>query len=253
MNSLKERFSSYEAIGDAKLPKRLPVIIVLNGRGFRKTTSLLEKPHSDLYAEMMGQCLIRLISEIEGCVLTYSFNDEIIIVCRNDQTLDTEAWYDNHVQKIISATSSLASIAFYKASFNLNSPLVGEPIFTGKTFILPSLQETVNYLIYKQNQSSRESIHLACYYELFNKYKSYDENFLSYKTPDEKLSLLINECGKNLSDYPICFWRGIACYRVLKRIKHPDGDFDLKKKITIDTELPLFSSNQEFLFKILND
>ena len=54
MNSLKERFSSYEAIGDAKLPKRLPVIIVLNGRGFRKTTSLLEKPHSDLYTEMMG-------------------------------------------------------------------------------------------------------------------------------------------------------------------------------------------------------
>ena len=111
-SKLKDRIAVYENTADTKLLPRLPLIVTINGRSFSKITSLLEKPYCPKFAECMYATMQRLVQEIDGSVFAYSFSDEIIIVARNDQTLDTHPWYDNKVQKIVSAVSSVASAHF---------------------------------------------------------------------------------------------------------------------------------------------
>jgi len=250
VDTLKNRVLAYEDVSEFKLTRKLPVVISLNGRGFRKTTSVLQKPYSEEFVSIMGQTLIRLASEIEGTVFLYSFNDEINIICRNDQNLDSEAWYDNNIQKIISASASIASIAIWTAAQAQNVKLLGDPVFLGKAFIVPSVTEAINYLIAKQHQASHTAISMACFYELLTKYNV--EKVLRITknlTIDEKYDLLMKECDVDLQSYPLAFWRGIACYRTPKLIKTTFGD-EMKNKLTIDDELPFFNKDQMFLNNI---
>ncbi len=250
-DSLKDRVFAYEDITDFKLTKKLPVVITLNGRGFRKTTSLLDKPYCKIFTTVMGETLIKLASEIEGATFIYSFNDQINIICKNNQTIDTEAWYDNNIQKIVSATASLASVIFYTSAQKHNLKLLGEPIFLAKTFILPSITETINYLIGKQHQASHTAISMACFYELL---KQYDVDKVLKITKnislEEKYDLLVKECDIDIQKYPLDFWRGIACYRAPKIFKTNYGE-EIKNKLLIDDRLPFFNKDQLFLSNIL--
>lgn len=250
-DTLKDRVFAYEEISDFKLTRRLPVIITLNGRGFRKTTSLLEKPFSKEFSSVMGQTLIRLASEIEGAVFLYSFNDEINVVCKNDQNLETEAWYDNNVQKIVSAAASIASISLYDAANKADVKLLGNPVFLAKAFIVPSLTETINYLIAKQHQASHTAISMACFYEMLKKHSA-DKvlKILKHLSVEEKYDLLIKDCDVDLQSYPLAFWRGIACYRTPKLVTTSYGE-EMKNKLIIDDDLPFFNKEQIFLANVL--
>ncbi len=252
MESLQDRISTYEELADTKLPRKLPVITVLNGRNFRKTTSLLSKPYSEDYVKIMGETLIRLASEIDGTIFLYSFNDEIIIITRNDQHQETEPWYNNHIQKIISVSASLASVSFNSSAHKNNIKLLGEPIFIGKTFIVPNLSETINYLIYKQNQASQIAVSMACFYELLKQFKpEIVLQKLKNKSIDEKYDILFKECNVDLQTLPLSFWRGIAVYREIKLIKTNLNE-DFKNKLCINTSLPFFSNDKNLIFDILN-
>jgi len=249
MESLKDRVFAYEAVSDFKLTGKLPIVISLNGRSFRKTTSLSIKPYDPLFAKTMGQTLIKLASDIEGSVFLYAFNDEIVIVCRNDRQVG--CWYDNYIQPIISASASIASISFLTAAQNNGLKLLGDPVFLGKVFIIPSFTEVVNYLIAKQNIASNTAISMACFYELLKKYDPDKvSEILQNLTIDEKYTLLQNECNVKINNYPLSFWRGFACYRVPKRIKSEYGD-EVRYKLIIDDELPFFSKEQDFLANII--
>lgn len=248
---LKDRVFAYEEPTDFKLTRKLPVIITLNGRGFRKTTSILNKPYCKEFTTLMGQTLIKLAAEIEGAIFLYSFNDEINIVCRNDQNLETEAWYDNNIQKIVSASAAIASISLFSAAQKENIKLLGEPVFLAKTFIVPSWTEVINYLIAKQHSASHTAISMACFYELLKKHNA-DKviKILKNITIEDKYDLLTKECDIDLQSYPLAFWRGIACYRMPKLVKTSYGE-EMKNKLTIDDELPFFNKDQLFLANLL--
>lgn len=250
-NSLKDRMLNYEAVSDYKLTCKLPVIITLNGRSFRKITSLLDKPYSEIFVEIMGQTLIRLASEIEGAVFLYSFNDQIVIICRNDQQLQTEAWYNNYIQDIISSCASIASISFFTAAQKKGIKLLGEPIFIGNTFVVPNITEAINYLIYAQHQASQTAIDMATFYELLRIHPT--EKVLQmtkHLTIDEKYNLLMKTGDVDLQSWPLAFWRGFACYRTSQLTKTNFGE-EIKYKLTINDQLPFFDKDKEFLCNIL--
>lgn len=249
--SLKERMLTYEDVSDIQLTAKLPLVISLNGRNFAKTSSLFEKPYSLQFMEIMGNTLIKLASEIDGVSFVYSFNDEIIIITRNDQSNNTETWYGNKIQKIVSASASLASVSFLSASKKLNANLVGDPVFLAKVFALPNSTEVINYLIYKQHQASQIAISMSCFYELLKKYDLETTlSIINNKTIDEKYEILFKECRVNLQTYPLGFWRGIACYRGPKKIETPTGT-EIRHKLLIDTNLPFFTKEPDFLIDIL--
>jgi tRNA(His) guanylyltransferase len=247
---LRDRIDAYSEITDYKLLNKLPVIITVNGRSFSKLTALLEKPFSNKLTECFCSTLLRLIQEIDGAIFGYHFNDEIIIVSRNDQHLETLPWYDNNLQKICSATSSMATLYFnnYASATELN--LMGEAIFHTHIYTVPNITEAINVIVSKQQQAIQTSIYFSCFYELLKKYDKHDiKEMLAGTTIDDKINLLHQECGINFNDYSNAFRRGIACYRSPKVINY-EGTNVIKNKWTLNVDVPIFTKEHSFLNQI---
>lgn len=248
---LSDRINNYIAHSNFKLINKLPVIINVNGRSFSKTTALLDKPYSLPFMEALTATASHLIQEIDGVVFAYIFNDEIILLTRNDQNPDTTAWCDNNVQRIVSSVASISSLYFnnYAASINLD---IAEAIFTTTTFVVPNMTEATNTLICKQQQNLQSSVQLACFYNLLK--KGMNKNVIKEMTSgldrEEKINLLEQECKVNFNEYPTGFKHGVACYKK-SYITEYEGQEIIKYKWYLDVELPIFSSHKEFLQDIL--
>lgn len=250
---LKDRIDTYSEASTYKLIGKLPIITVVNGRTFTKLSALLEKPFSNALAQCLYSALIALVQEIEGAVFGYTFNDELIIISRNDQTLETQPWYDNDVQKIASVSASLATLQFnnYAATLDLN--FMGDPVFYTQVFAVPNIAEAINVLVAKQQQAFQTSVHFACFYELLKKYDKNDiKEMLAGTTIDDKINLLQQECNIDFNEYPIAFRRGVACYRAPKVIVF-EGKETIKNKWVLNTDLPIFTKEHSFLGSIFKN
>jgi tRNA(His) 5'-end guanylyltransferase len=240
---LKDRIESYQDQSEFKLLNKLPIVAVVNGRSFAKITSLLDKPYSSEFVECMLSTTLKLCSEIEGAIFGYYHNDEIVIILRNDQSTETEPWFDNKIQKLTSIISSIATLHFNNCIGAADLNLLGDAYFSTKVFTVPNIVEAVNTIIYKQQHNFHTSIQFACFYELLKKYdKLLIRDMIQRLSFDEKVELLQQECDVDFNQYPIAFRRGIACYKVPKVV----GDM-MKNKWTINTDLPIFTKDQSFL------
>lgn len=248
-NKLKDRIEGYQAATDYKLLNRVPLIICVNGRGFSKATQLLDKPYCPKFAECILSTTLRLCQDIEGSLLAYQHNDEIVVIARNDQKDDTTPWYDNKLQKICSVTSAVATMHFNDCANKINLNITGDPIFTSQVFAVPTISEAVNTFVYKQQQNFHISIQSACLYELIKKYdKNTIKEMLSGLSVDEKIDLLSQECNVDFNDYPISFRRGVAAYKVPKIT----GD-STRTKWYLNPEPPIFAKDQSFLSNIFKN
>jgi tRNA(His) guanylyltransferase len=249
-NKLKDRIDSYQASTDYKLLNRVPIIIVINGRGFAKVTQLLDKPYCPKFAECIHSTMLRLCTDVEGALFGYQHNDEIILVTRNDQSAETSPWYDNKLQKICSVTSAIATMHFNECATALQLNIVGDPIFTSHVFMTPTIGEAINTFVSKQQQNFHTSVQSACLYNLLNKHdKNAIKEMLVGLNIEDKIDLLKQECNINYNDYSVAFRRGAAAYKVPKIV---EGDIT-KNKWHINYELPIFTKDQSFLSNIFKN
>lgn len=249
MRSLKERIQSYQEITDYKLLSKIPTVIVLNGRSFEKVTSLLDKPFSKDFMDALCATTLKLCSEVEGCILGYCFNDEIVLILKNDQSIDTQPWYNNNIQKICSISSSIATQHFNNYVNSLDLNIINDALFTSNVFNLPNNNEISNFLIYKQQSNFYLSVHFAIFYELLNKGYGKPEikDMISNLSNDEKISLLYQECNIDFNDYHSSFRKGVAFYKV-PNIKN--GIID-KNKWFVNSDLPIFTTDHSFIMNIV--
>jgi tRNA(His) guanylyltransferase len=248
-SKLKDRIERYQAQSDHKLLERLPIVICINGRGFTKVTQLLDKPYCSKLAECLISTMIYICPMIEGALFAYQHNDEIVIIARNDQTNDTSPWFDNKIQKICSATASIATVHFNKCAASLQLDLTGDPAFLSQVFTPPSISEAIQAVVYKQQQNFHTSIQSACLYELLKKYnRDAIKDMLTGLSIDEKVDLLSQECGVDFNSYPISFRRGVACYKVPKVV-----DGVMKNRWQLNSELPIFAKDQSFLSNLFKN
>lgn len=246
---LKDRIESYQNQTEFKLLNKLPVIIVVNGRAFAKLTSLLDKPYSDVFSECLASTSLKLCSEVEGCIFAYQHNDEIVLISRNDQAVDTSPWFDNKVQKISSIVSSMATLHFNRCIGSTELNLLGEAHFSTKVFTVPNVAEAINTIIYKQQQNFYTSIQFACFYELLKKYdKNSIKEMIQGLSFDEKVDLLQQECDIDFNKYPTAFRRGASFYKIPKLVGET-----MKNKWFINDDLPIFTKDQSFLSNIFKN
>jgi tRNA(His) 5'-end guanylyltransferase len=242
-----ERIIGYINSYEYKITPRLPVIYIINGRSFNKATSLLDKPFDISFAETLAATMLKICSEIDGAVFGYCFNDEIVIVSRNDLSLDMVPWYDNKIQKLCSVSSSIVTSYFNKLVLSNDLNIIGDLVFSSQVFAAPSINEAINILVGKQQQATQTSVHFACVYELLKKYDKLKIKELLYGlAPSEKADLLEAEVNKDFSSYPSIFRRGIACYRQSQIINNEE-----RFKWTLDTNLPVFTQDANFLINLL--
>jgi tRNA(His) 5'-end guanylyltransferase len=248
IETLKQRISSYEEVSDTKLLKRLPIILILNGRNFKKVTQGLNKPVSAEFIDVMCNTTLKIVHAIDGVIFAYAFNDEVVLVLRNDQSNVTEAWYNNHIQDMVSAASSIATIEFIKSSANMIK-LSADPVFLAKAFNVPNITEAINLLVFKQQQAHYHTVTHACVYELAKRFDSnYIEELLYNRDVSDKIEILKEECDIDYEDYPVAYKRGIACYRGSSVFHDQEA---IRAKWITDTQLPVFTKDQTFLNNIL--
>lgn len=246
MTKLKDRIENYRQIVDSRIMPKVPIVICINGRNFAKTTQLLDKPFCKDFYECILATMLKLCSNIEGSIFAYQHNDEIVIITKNDQNIDTDPWCDNKIQKICSITSAAATLYFNEAISSLQLNTSGDSLFTSQIFGVPNQSEAINTIIYHQQQNFHTSIQSACLYNLLNKYdKNTIKDMLNGLNIDEKIGLLLQECDINFNDYPLSFKRGAAVYKTQQIV-----DDNLKNKWIINDALPIFTKDQSFLTNI---
>src|SRR5574337_1224566 len=247
MKSLSDRISEYETQYDYSIVSRIPVIVRVDGKGFSKYTKDMktEKPFDNYLSKAMALTTQQVADKIEGCVFSYTQSDESSFVLLNDQSLESEPWFNNRVQKIVSIVASMFSVQF-------NAIMSGrQAYFDARVFALPNLSEVENYLLSRQNDATRNSIQLSARYEVAKKIgKKETLKKLNGLNSKQQQELLFQETGINWNDYPIKFKRGIGIYKE-KIEKIIDGNKVIRSQWKIDEDIPTFNSDKEFLRNIL--
>jgi tRNA(His) 5'-end guanylyltransferase len=153
MDSLGDRMKEfYENRTRYMLPRRTFTILRIDGKAFHSYTRGLKRPFDDKLMNDMDETAKFLCKEIQGTKLAYVQSDEISLVLTDFDDLKTDAWYDGNLSKMVSVSASLAT-----AKFNELRP--GKlAFFDSRVFTIPYQAEVENYLIWRQNDASRNSV-----------------------------------------------------------------------------------------------
>ncbi len=193
----------------------------------------------------MSLSTLQTAEKIEGCVFAYTQSDEASFVVLNDQSQESVPWFGNRIQKMTSIVSSI-----FTAHFNA---LMSGPIayFDSRVFAVPNLLEVSNYLVWRQQDATRNSVQLSSFYGIANKIgKKTALKKLHGLNTKEQQELLYSETGINWNDYPIKFKRGVGLYKETYE-KEINGTKVIRSGWKIDNNIPIFSSDKEFLKNIL--
>lgn len=263
-NGLEKRMREYEDVFRFYLPKRMPVIIRVDGRAFHTFTRGFQRPFDEVLRTAMQLTAKKLCEEVSGCKLAYVQSDEISLLVTNDDSVETQPWFGNGMWKLVSLTASIATLEFNKilpvvidnwgrknlpdwdeggTHEEVDPELlkrleaygrgVGHATFDSRAFVLPK-EEVCNYFIWRQQDAVRNSIQMVA------------QSLYSHRELQDKDSAALQEMifqkGVNWNDYPIDCKRG-AC--VIRTEKEVNGV--LRHKWDVDIEIPTFTKDRSYI------
>lgn len=216
-----DRMKRYESVTEFMLPRRIPVILRVDGRAFHTITRkrfgrawLME------FVEQMSDTALTMLSDMQGCDFCYCQSDEISFLITDYRTIRTDAWFSYDLRKIISISSSLASSVFSRE--------YGRTVcFDSRAFSIPQ-DEVANYFIWRQIDATRNAIQMAGR-------EHFSARQLHKKSCNEIQELLFQEKGINFNDYPAIRKRGFCII---------DGVFDRK--------IPIFTKNRFYIERFVD-
>ena len=148
-----DRMKSYENVWKQKFPDRLPVIIRVDGKAFHTFTRGFEKPFAPEITRAMDLAAEALVKEIQGARLAYTQSDEISVLLYPWRANESQAWFGNELQKMVSVAASIAAV-----TFTLNTGVFKPAFFDARAFVLPSVEEAANCFLWRTKDCVRNSI-----------------------------------------------------------------------------------------------
>jgi tRNA(His) 5'-end guanylyltransferase len=212
----------------------------------------MKKPYDEIFHNTMNATMKYLCENIQGCKLGYTQSDEITLLLTDYDTLDTDAWFDNNVQKICSVSASMATMKFNQVLRNQVSDWMDENVeytgvdiqlplearaytraittgamFDSRCFNIPE-DEVTNAFIWRQQDATRNAIQMLgqC---------NFSHRELQNKSCNDIQDMLMLERGVNFNDMPTEFKRGVCCRR------------DETGKWIIDKEIPVFTQDRTYV------
>ena len=260
----------YEQIPKARLMRRTPVIIRIDGKAFHSFTKGFKRPFDDVLIESMQQTMKYLCENIQGCVLGYHQSDEISLVLIDYQKLTSDAWFDYEVQKICSVAASMATMAFNKifeqncieySSVIPNTELGREIVstysrslekgamFDARCFNIPK-EEVTNYIYWRQLDATRNSIQMVGQ-------ANFSHKELHGKSCNQIQDMLMIQKGINWNDFPVYQKRGSCCVKESYStvdLSTYTGSIDAitRTRWIIDKEIPIFKGeDRNYIDKLI--
>ena len=271
-DSLGDRMKQYEYVTRNYLTRKLPVIIRLDGKAFHSFTRGLKKPFDDIFVKTMQDTMKYLCENVQGCVLGYTQSDEITLVLVDYQNREASAWFDNNIQKMVSVSASMATLAFNNAFaenynreqynyfddcnnekryrdlelekyFDTLDKKCFKAMFDSRVFSLPK-EEVANVLIWRQQDATRNSIQSVGQ-------ANFSHTQLHGKNCSNIQDMLILEKGINWNDYPTHLKRGSCCIKKPFKINEGTEQEAIRNKWVIDTEIPIFTQDKDYVNKLI--
>ena len=208
---------NYEDRFRTLLPRRAYTIMRIDGKAFHTYTKGLKRPFDEGLIADMDATAAYLCKNIMGAQFAYVQSDEISILITDFEKEDSQAWFDNNMQKMVSIASSMATAEFNRLRLKRNLSIledVGEfkmAQFDARVFQVPQRVEVMNYFVWRQQDASRNSISSVAQ-------SLYSHKELHGKSSDEKQELIFQK-GINWNDYTYRQKRG----GIISRIDYVNG------------------------------
>jgi tRNA(His) guanylyltransferase len=266
-DSLGDRMKSYEDCYRTHLPIRMPVIIRVDGKAFHSYTkgkkydgtpngAPLGNPVDAGLVECMNDTAIALCEEIQGAQIAYVQSDEISILLNNYKTTDTQSWFDNTLQKMVSISSAVASVRFSLNSWKIwgvidteevPQPIIEPAFFDARAFVLHK-EEVCNYFIWRQQDATRNSVQMLAR-SLYSHRECTDKN-------NSELQELIFQKGINWNDCPIPQKRGRCVIKTTSprtALNPKTGEYVTteRTKWVVDNDIPIFTVDRNYIDKYI--
>lgn len=213
------------------LPRRTYTIIRVDGKAFHTYTRGLERPFDFKLMEDMDETASYMCKNIQGAKLAFVQSDEISIVLTDFDNLSTDAWFDGNIQKMANVSASLATAKFNELRPNKIA------LFDSRVFTIPTRTEVKNYLIWRQQDATRNSISSAAQ-ALYSPKELFGKN-------TNQMQEMCFQKGVNWNDYPIAVKRG----RVILKKTFDVGETFRSKWVSI--EPPIFTQDDKFIEELI--
>lgn len=234
--SLGDRMKAYELISRQTLMRGVPKVIRLDGKAFHTFTKQFEQPFDRIIMDAMVNGAISVMKEMGGIArFAYIQSDECSIVINDMISENSQPWYDNQVQKMVSVSAAVMSVNFCEA-VSVGKPERRYAYFDSRVFALPSEMEMTNNIIWRQQDATRNSI------------SQWARSMLSHKELQGKsgpdMQDMMQAKGFNWNNAPSWTKRGVVVYKVPGVV---DGE---RTQWIVDDEIPVFTKVREYLLKL---
>lgn len=265
-SSLGDRMKSYENISRIYLTKKTPVIIRIDGRAFHNFTKGFDRPFDNILIKAMQDTGKYLCENICGCKLAYTQSDEISLLLVDYERNETDPWFQNNLQKLVSVSASMATLAFnYAFQYQVNKEFTEyvsgkkelrgtkeefDPkferyfdrcftaMFDSRAFILPK-EEVCNYFIWRQQDASKNSIQMVAR-------SIYPHKELQNKNCDELQEIMFQDKQVNWNDFDAVYKRGTC---IVKKQFKTNGV--VRSKWIVDKEIPIFTQERNYIDELV--
>ena len=247
-DSINKRMkSNYENRSKTFLTRRTPVIIRCDGKNFSSYTKGLKKPFDEGLIEDMEATTKFLCENIQGVKLGYCQSDEISLLLTDYETLDTQAWFDYNVQKIVSISASMATAKFNELrivkpfftestnytdsdfmDYNEGNAPFKLAFFDSRVFSIPK-EEVSNYFLARQKDAVKNSIAMLAQ-------SLYSPKELHKKNQSDMQELCWQK-GHNWNDLDYRKKRGCTIIKVQKEVSDGHVSWSRGKWESIETPM----------------
>lgn len=250
-DNLGDRMKDYENVPRISLTKKLPVIIRLDGKAFHSFTKGMKRPFDEILITSMQRTAQYLCENVMNCKLAYTQSDEISLLLIDYEKNESQQWFQNSLQKIVSVAASMATLAFNNSFtdevYKLTSDgaddytaklgaKIGRALFDARAFTLPK-EEVCNYFIWRQQDASRNSVQMVAQ-SLFS------HKQLHGKNTGELQDMMFTGHGVNWNDYPTHQKRGTCIVK-----EQYDKDGTMRSRWVPDLEIPIFTQDRDYIDK----
>ena len=196
--NLKDKCNYYRDLTDYRLMPNCYIMVMIDGKNFSKLIkNKFEKPFDDWFISTMDSTAVHLCKEIQNCVGAFVQSDEISLIIK-DNTL-TSMPFDGRLCKLQSVIPSMATAFFNKEIIKRNLELgmnveditsMPDYCFDCKTWSVPSINEAMAWILYRQIDCIRNSKQ-----QFAQTYLSHKE--LVNKDTDMQIALCLDKTGRD--------------------------------------------------------
>jgi len=158
MGNLGVRMKRYEEVATSSvLMPRLPICARVDGRCFHNFCKHMAKPFSPHMEQAMAATAKHLLGDLNA-VVVHTFSDEINIILHAEGE-HAELPFGGKIFKLNSVIASIATAFFNK--FDIWDCPPRRATFDCRVWQVPSKEEAVNYLIWREQDAARNSISMV--------------------------------------------------------------------------------------------